>query len=484
MASSVTPQEVQDFLPQAKATLATLTGNDEAQKRAIEDLTVKFQALQERAHNPQMTPPTGGNFQRFMGGKGEVCLKSGMQKVQFAGQTIEVEQAGLFNSAPVDAWHQELLVLHAARHHVRTILGNGPKDPAATPSIDKKILRHLAQAPREIRGGIEKAISDTASSGAEWIPDNWSPVLYEEYYAPPGIDGLFNTVDIPGPMVMPYITDVIRPYLAGKMSSDDPAKYTPSTPTSGSTSIEPVKFAGRTMIDDSALEDSIFPLLPEIQRRLGRALRDGYEDAMINGDSTATHQDTIASWNTRSRWGATGLGGAADHRRAFKGLRRIAFDRSATTDQSAGQTIAKVMEEVLGALGERGATDALLLCSPEVFFKKLMTDTNILTVDKAGPAATILNGQIASISGVPLVMTRWLTADLATTGKYTGTGAKSGIIGVSRSEFSHYRRRMTMVEVMKDITIGGYNLVATHRSYFGTLSGASSKVVSFGFNWL
>jgi hypothetical protein len=87
----VTPQEVQDFLPQAKATLATLTGNDEAQKRAIEDLTVKFQALQERAHNPQMTAPIGGNFQRFLGGKGEVCLKSGMQKVQFAGQTVEVD---------------------------------------------------------------------------------------------------------------------------------------------------------------------------------------------------------------------------------------------------------------------------------------------------------------------------------------------------------------------------------------------------------
>lgn len=248
--------------------------------------------------------------------------------------------------------------------------------------------------------------------------------------------------------------------------------------------MEAVGFAVRVLIDDSAAEDSVFPLLPQIQKRVGRALMDGYEDGMINGDTTATHQDAIAGWNIRGRWGASGLGGSADHRRGFIGLRALAYDRSLTVDQSAGQTVAKVMEQILGGLGERGTMDAVILVSPEVFFQKMLTDTNVLTVDKLGQLATVLTGQLAQIAGIPVVMTRWLSADLAASGLFTGTGAKSGVLGVSRSEFMHFNKRSTMVEIQKDITIGGYNVVATRRSKFATLSGATSQVVKYGFNWL
>jgi hypothetical protein len=105
-------------------------------------------------------------------------------------------------------------------------------------------------------------------------------------------------------------------------------------------------------------------------------------------------------------------------------------------------------------------------------------------VDKLGTNATLLRGQLASISGVPVVMTRWLTADMATTGLFTGSGAKSGCLAVSREEFTHYQRRASLVELDKDITRGAFNLVATLRRTFRTLSSASSKVVTYGFNWL
>ena len=328
-------------------------------------------------------------------------------------------------------------------------------------------------------------MSDTAGSGAEWIPDTWSQQLYEEYYTPAGIDALFATVDIPGPIVIPGITDVIRPYIKGKISNDDPAKYTASTPTTSSTTIDPGGLAARVLIDDAATEDSIIPMLPEIQRRLARALRDGYEDAMINGSLTATHEDAIASWNIRSRWGASGLGGAADHRRQFDGLRRISKARTTDTDMTGSQTVSAVMGTLLGGLGERGNMDAVILVSPEVFFKKLLTDSNVLTVDKLGASATLLRGQLATISGVPVVMTRWLSADMNASGLFDNvTTTKSGILAVTREEFAHYQRRSSLVEVDKDITIGAYNLVATLRRTFKTLSASSSKVVTYGFNWL
>lgn len=458
------------------------------QEALLADLTTSFQRMSERQiDNARERAPTGGDLRRFIGQDGAVVLKSGVQNVNFAGRTLQVEVDGIFSGAPVDEWQAELHRLHTGRHFVGILLGNGNRK-AATPILDAKLLAHAAKAPAYIRGPLEKAInkamSDTAGSGGDWIPDRWDTALYEEFYAPAGIDSMFETRNIDGPTVLPAITDNIRPYLKGKVSTNNPSQYTASTPTTSSTTIDSAGMAARVLVDDSAAEDSMVPMLPEIMRRLARSLRDGYEDCMVNGDTAATHQDTLAGWNIRGRWGSDNLGGSSDHRRAFLGFRALAYDRSLTVDQGSGQTIAKVMEELLGGLGERGGFDAVLLVSPEVFFKKMLTDTNVLTVDKLGPAATLLRGQLAQIAGVPVVLTRWLSADLAATGLYTGSGAKSGVLALSRSEFAHYERRAAMVEVDKDITIGAHNLVATVRRSMRTLSGSSSQVARYGFNWL
>ena len=484
---SLSPQEVIDFVVKARPVIDQAANKD----AAIADMSARLRKMEEdRAASGLVREraPSGESVKQFVKADGSVALKSYEHTVKFAGRQVKAEQPGLFDSAPCDPWHQELLRLGFGRHIARKLMGKGYK-PAETPILDEKLLAHAAKAPREIRaaleGTIEKAMSDTSGSGAEWIPDTWSQQLYEEYYTPAGIDALFNVVDVPGPIVIPGITDTIRPYLKGKASSDDPAQYTASTPTTSNTTIEPAGFAARVLIDDAAAEDSIIAMLPEIQRRISRALRDGYEDAMINGDTTATHQDTISAWNARGRWGASGLGGANDHRRAFMGLRRIAADRSATTDMTASQTVAGVMGTLLGGLGERGNMDAVILVSPEVFFKKLMTDSNVLTVDKLGANATLLRGQLAQISGVPVVMTRWLTADLNASGLFDNvTSTKSGVLAVSREEFSHYQRRANLVELDKDITRGAYNIVATLRRTFKTLSSSSSKVAAYGYNWL
>jgi hypothetical protein len=98
--------------------------------------------------------------------------------------------------------------------------------------------------------------------------------------------------------------------------------------------------------------------------------------------------------------------------------------------------------------------------------------------------ATILTGQLASIGGHPLFASRWMGADLASTGLYTATGALSGLVAVSRGEFAHYQSRSVMVEQDKDITRGIYNIVATQRKSMRTLSSSGQKVVFYAYNML
>ena len=49
------------------------------------------------------------------------------------------------------------------------------------------------------------------------------------------------------------------------------------------------------------------------------------------------------------------------------------------------------------------ASDLVLACSPTAYYG-LVTDDDVATVDKYGPAATILTGELAKVRGIPVVV--------------------------------------------------------------------------------
>lgn len=480
-------KSVADLMQWVESKIKTAQTTEQADANARE-FGERLRGVEERTMfaNAKMSQPVGTErdlIARTMVGD-RVLARSGKLPVQFAGKSVDVEVDGIFDGVPVSQWDADLKLLALGRTIYRMAKGNAP-----TPKFDSMILSHLAKAPeaggfrKAVEAWVAKSISDTASSGAEWIPDVPLSTLFEEFYTPNNIAALFGTVSISGPVLIPSITDTFRPYLKGKVTTNDPSQYVASDITTASTTIEVVGFAVRSVIDDAATEDSIIPILPEIQRRMGRAVADAYEDCMMNGDTTATHEDAIASWNIRSRWGSTGLGGSADHRRGFKGFRRLAVDASATVDLNSAQTVAGVMGSCVSLLGERAASDIALITSPEVLYKKLMVDTNVLTVDKAGAKATWLTGQLASIGGHPLFVSRWMGSDLNASGLFDNvTTTYSGLVAVDRTAFSHYQTRGATVETEKDITRGAYNVVGTLRRTMRTLS--AQKVVAYGYKML
>lgn len=453
----------------------------------INRLSTQVRELQEKIALSGRGPVAadGHDLSQHIKSDGTVALTRSVEKVSFGGRVIAREIPGLLDSAPADEWHNDFRQAAADRSLARLFLVSPKRgQQPSTPILDAKLLSLAASAPRSIRGAVEKAISDTAGSGAEWIPDMPMDVLYEDFYLPSQVESLFGVVNVPGSIIVPKISDVTRPYIGGIQSTDIPVAITPSNPTTSNSTIDPKSLAVRMLLDAQAVEDSIIPLIPEMQRRLARAIADGVEDAIINGDTAATHQDAIASWNIRSRWGTAGLGGSADHRRLWIGLRALAYDRTATVNQSSGQTVAKIMEELVGLLGERGNVGATIITSPEVFFKKILTDTNLLTVDKAGLMATVLTGQVSMVGGMRIVLSRYVSADLHTDGLYTGSNAHSGVLAVSPDDFKVYNRRGTLVEMEKEIESQVHNLVATRRLTFQTLSASSVKPVAWGYRWL
>jgi hypothetical protein len=156
----------------------------------------------------------------------------------------------------------------------------------------------------------------------------------------------------------------------------------------------------RLQWDMESAEDSIIDAAPEMRRAMIEALMNGEADAVINGDTTATHQDTIASWDGDGLWATGALGGADDHRRIWIGLRKraLAIGADAKTDMSAVFTADGFLDlkGKLASAHSRVGGGMVYLVSPRAHDLMLKFD-ELLTLDKVGPRATILSGQVAAL---------------------------------------------------------------------------------------
>jgi HK97 family phage major capsid protein len=477
------------FLGAAKSAVEAAAGDMTALNSTVEKLSAEFRALQEAADAPKIVDRavtgTERDLGRYVRADGSVRLLGGVEPMAFKGAsrtlTVQVETKGLLDDPELASqWQKELQSAIGERHMLRLATGK-----AATPYADAKVASLVARAPEHIRDAVARAFVDSAGSGAEWIPDRFSPEVYQAFEAPSTLSALVSTVSLAGPTVKPKVTGQARAYKLSGINGDDPAVLTPCSITTSNQTLSAEGLYVRMVVDRIASEDSAIPVVSWLQSNMVKTVVDSYEDAMVNGDTAGTHQDAIASWNARGRWGASGLGGSADHRRIMLGWRALAYDRSGTVDQGSGQTVAKILEELFGGMGEIAMQEGVIVCSPEVYFKKLMLDTSVTTVDKLGALATLVRGQLASVAGRPVIVSRWVTADLAATGLYSGAGnSKSGVLAVVPGAFAHYQRRGPSVEIEATAKTQSTDLVITQRKSMDTLTASTEKVAMFGFNWL
>lgn len=452
---------------------------------AVADIRKILQVLSESAHRDVMQETTSdAGITKYM--VPEEQRGSG-SPIAFEGRRLDDRswQPGLLDDDEVHGdWHKNLRRIVHRRNWVRLMTGIRDDEHryGASPQMDRALQAHLRAAPPAIR----KIFSDSANAGSEWIPVMHLPQLVEDLRAARRIEALLPSMTVDDKNVrLPKRTTGLRPFIKGNVTTNDPAQFGLSNLGTDEVVIGATGIATRTQIDEDASEDSILAVEPITRAELTAAHTDGKEDAFINGDDSATHQDAIATWNTRSRWGADGLGGTADHRRLWEGWRRRALriGGASTLDLSDSYTFAKYLATIAtldSPLGVEGSV--VLFASPEAFLADLLGLAEVVTVDKLGTQATIRTGQLAQIGRSPVVITEFLTSDLATSGLFTGSGAKTGLLLVNTDRFLVARRRGLRIEQDKDITRGVTDMVSTERMEFITLDDSTKRNVHFGFN--
>lgn len=316
---------------------------------------------------------------------------------------------------------------------------------------EKQVARCWRALDRHMRRGppaLAKVWADNATEGGEFIVTTPLATLERTMELERRLEAAFGTMDIASSTAThPFLTTGVQFFSHGVPSLGDmnPGELQKTVPVTAERTITTSTFTGALPGDLDAIDDSIVEWIPMANDLLARARVDMFEDAMINSDNAAVHGDTaFATWNPRSRWQV--LGSSQDHRATILGFRQRAFDVDATvttaaTDFSTSQTVASYMSAPVGMSGAQAFGDLIYLTSPEHFLAKILIDTNLLTVDKYGPQATIQVGEVGRIGRHPLLLSEFMTSDLAATGLYTGAGALTSMLIVNRGRYRVVRRR-------------------------------------------
>jgi HK97 family phage major capsid protein len=305
-----------------------------------------------------------------------------------------------------------------------------------------RVARSLPQYAQQWKHIMAALDVDTSGEGAEWVPTGIGASLHERVRAAGKVAPLFARITLPSnPWKWPIEGGDLTAYRVAEPTSDTATKVTASTAGTVAATFDAEIFGARTLWSKSLDVDSAIAIAAYQQMKLVQAFVDAEEKAILDGDTDGTHQDTDVQ-----------AIGATDARTAWDGLRKKALAQTLVT---ATTTSVANLLALRGGMAKWGVNPAQLAYIVGVSaLHDLIADTNLLTVDKFGPNATILNGQIGSIAGVPVIVSEHVREDLNATGVNDGiTATKTYNLCVNRGEFAIGQRMALDVET-NDVLYG------------------------------
>lgn len=438
----------------------------------------------------EFDPERGAGARQYSAGGKTVTEEAGLVRLfgrsytNSDGNEVEYVPGLIDDPQPISDAQRELQFAWSSRAFVQALQRHiKPGVAPRTPTLDRKILR----IARGMGAEVARAFVDSANVGADWIPDEWMPSVETYVKHERRVAALFRELPVTRETsFLPYLSAGFIPYVHGEATGDDPAQIKLSSVGTDKRQINSKTLAIRTQIGDNAAEDALLPFMEILMQEGGFALVSAEEDAIINGDTNATHDDTaLATWNPDSFYAAAPGGLSIDHRRMCLGLRAQANDRSNTTDRGTF-SLTTLSADAATLVGPKmGARSEVMIPSNYVLAAKLLILDQVVTREKYGDGASIVTGEVARILGRPVVPSQFLTKDLNASGVYDGvTTTKSGLLQVQTSRYIRPVRRGVTVAFQRDETRGITNVIWKMRGLplFCVSPSSTEKNVHFAYN--
>ena len=276
---------------------------------------------------------------------------------------------------------------------------------------------------------------DTAAEGGTWVPTGIGASLHEQVRASGKVAPLFQRINIPtNPWKWPIEGGDLTAYRVAEPISDSAAAPAFSTAGTVAATFDAEIFGARTLWSRSLDADSALAIAPYQVRKLVQAFVDAEEKAILDGDADGTHQDAD-----------TEAVGATHASSSWDGLRKKGLAQTVVTATTSTVANLGLLRSGMGKWGVN-PMDLVFIVGVSAYHD-LLSDTNLLTLDKFGPHATILNGQIGSIHGIPVIVSEHVRENLNASGVSDGiTATKTYNLCVNRNEWAIGQRMALDVE--------------------------------------
>jgi hypothetical protein len=250
---------------------------------------------------------------------------------------------------------------------------------------------------------------DTAESGygAQLIGAQYVAELWEAARPESRVFGLLNTFEMTAPTAyLPVEVDVPELYFVSESTTSNASNYSTVKTGSNRVTVSAKKFVIHQMWSGELEEDSIIPFVPFLRRQAQLALAHYSDSLVLNGDDTNAASGNINLVDADPP--------DTKHYLAFDGIRHAALvDNTGNSASLSGgsptlATFAAIYPRMVDAtyLHDWGhptdPNDLVHVVDPWTA-DKLLTMDEFTTVDKIGPKATILTGQVGAVFGHPVI---------------------------------------------------------------------------------
>jgi HK97 family phage major capsid protein len=313
-----------------------------------------------------------------------------------------------------------------------------------------------------------KAAMDSATAGAgdELVATGEAAALWADINVDTLVAGLFTRVDMPtNPFEIPLQLGGVSWYPGTENTATMETAL-----TTGRQTLTAHELVAEVPWSLTLEEDAVIAMAAEVRSTLVRNAVEVIDDVLLNADTTL--QNNI---NADGSTIAASTAGKAHWLVGFDGLLHLPLvDNAAQGNNHGAAPSADMFNEARGLLGKYGVRPSELAYVADVgTYIKSLGVSEFRTLDKLGPQATLLNGQLAQVDGIPVIVSEQLAQSDAD-GKVTdgSTNTKGRLLAVNRTQWRLGFRRELMIETTRDIQKRQNIMVVSMRLAFMERTGA------------
>jgi hypothetical protein len=329
------------------------------------------------------------------------------------------------------------------------------------------------------QSNIKAAMDSTSTgSGDELVDTQEARALWDDVNLETAVAPLLNTIEMPSnPFQIPLQLGAVN-WFPG---TENVATKSTTLATARQT-LTAYELVAEVPWSYDLDEDAVIAMMEELRRGLLRNAREVIDDVLLNADTTTTN-----NINADGTTITTTDAGKGHWLVGFDGLLHLPLvDNTSQVNDHNAAVSDDMFNEVRAKLGKYGVrpSELVYVCDINTFIRSLSVD-NFRTLDKFGPQATVLTGQLGSVEGIPVIVSEQMgLAD--TDGKVTdgGNGTDTGrLLIVNRSQWRVGFKRELAIETVRDaqkrqnIMVVSFRIALQERS--GTRSTATHTALQY-----